>query len=155
MLSQILENNSPRDIAVLSFEKGDIINLSRITDSKGRSVSFTSEVSVWESGGKILKATVQSFKGLEANIVVLFMSKVAQINEKLRYVAESRAKYGLYIVEEDDNGGNQLTRKVWCVDEPQTLDGGGGDMQTMQGFGECCAMIDGIEVDDVHSAMAY
>ena len=44
--------------------------------------------------------------GLEANIVVLFMSKVAQINEKLRYVAESRAKYGLYIVEEDDNGGN-------------------------------------------------
>jgi hypothetical protein len=30
---------------------------------------------------------------------VLFMSNVAQINDKLKYVAESRAKYELYIVE--------------------------------------------------------
>ena len=98
-LSQILENNSPKDIVVLSFEKDDISKLSRFKDVKGRNVSFTTDVADWENGEKILKTTVQSFKGLEANIVVLFMSNVAQINDKLKYVAESRAKYELYIVE--------------------------------------------------------
>jgi superfamily I DNA and RNA helicase len=98
-LSQILENNSPKDIVVLSFEKDDISKLSRFKDVKGRNISFTTDVADWENGDKILKTTVQSFKGLEANIVVLFMSNLAQIKDKLKYVAESRAKYELYIVE--------------------------------------------------------
>ena len=98
-LCRLLIDNAPGDIAVLTFEKDAVLEFTRFIDSRGRNVSFTTNVSEWEGGNKILKATVQSFKGLEANIVLLFASDFEHANNQLKYVGESRAKYELYIVD--------------------------------------------------------
>lgn len=97
-LCRLLTDNAPGDIAVLTFEKDAVSELTRFIDSQGRNVSFTTNVSEWENGNKILKTTVQSFKGLEANVVLLFASNFEHANNQLKYVGESRAKYELYIV---------------------------------------------------------
>lgn len=57
----------------------------------------------WHDDKCILMETIQSFKGLEANCVVLIAPPMPWLSEdenmRLRYVGESRAKYELYIVQ--------------------------------------------------------
>lgn len=57
----------------------------------------------WREDKCILMETIQSFKGLEANCVVLIAPNMPWLSEeenmRLRYVGESRAKYELYIVQ--------------------------------------------------------
>lgn len=79
---------SPCDIAVLAPKRellpsGDDI--------------FTDKFDVWRGNCKVLRATIQSFKGLEANCVLFLGEK--QCSDELKYEAMSRAKYELYLVE--------------------------------------------------------
>ncbi len=96
-LSRLLERNSPADIAVLAYTKDDLNAILKFKDANGRTVDFVKDVEAWNRGSRVLKTTVQAFKGLEANIVILLCSNVSFVNDKLRYVGESRAKYELYL----------------------------------------------------------
>lgn len=53
----------------------------------------------WERGNGILKASIQGFKGLDADIVFLFGMDQARVEDELKYVGLSRAKWELYVVE--------------------------------------------------------
>ena len=58
---------------------------------------FRNDISKWLNGECILATTIQSFKGLESEIVFY----IASSNDvpEVQYVAESRAKYELYLVQ--------------------------------------------------------
>jgi superfamily I DNA and RNA helicase len=90
IIERLREKNhySPGDIVVLAPRKellptGDDI--------------FTDNLDVWWKNCKVLRATIQSFKGLDANCVIFLGSKMC--TDELKYEAMSRAKYELYIVE--------------------------------------------------------
>lgn len=53
----------------------------------------------WERGRGILKAAIQGFKGLDADIVFLFGIDEKKVDDELKYVGLSRAKWELYVVE--------------------------------------------------------
>ena len=103
LLSRLLERNSPTDIAVLAYTKDDLNAILKFKDANGRTVDFVKDVESWNKGSRILKTTVQAFKGLEANIVVLIGSNTFSdkdgVSRQLKYVGESRAKYELYLVD--------------------------------------------------------
>ena len=113
------EGRRPRDIAVLSdrvellerFKSAIADGMSKPIpirryneDAKGNRLSWKEGRKVlenWRNDKCILKETIQSFKGLEANCVVLLLaenSHDSKENTMNRYVGESRAKYELYIV---------------------------------------------------------
>ena len=99
VLCKLLETNAPSSVALLSASNQAYETITNFTDANGRSVRFTDDVNVWLRGSRILKTTIQAFKGLEADIVLLFGTTSESCSDKLRYVGESRAKYQLYIVE--------------------------------------------------------
>lgn len=82
------KNYQPSDIAVLT-PKLDLL-------PPGEDI-FTDDLEIWRNNCKVLRTTVQSFKGLEANCVI-FVGE-SQCVDELKYVGLSRAKYELYIVE--------------------------------------------------------
>lgn len=110
----------PRDIVVLS-DRNEMLNslINEPLSYAGSTIPFkryqckkNGEPLSWNEGkrqlGKwredkcVLVETIQSFKGLEANCVVLVIAgnlPSQDENDKLRYVGESRAKYELYIVD--------------------------------------------------------
>ena len=51
---------------------------------------------------KVLVETAKRFKGLESNIIFLWILDSTQINEKLLYVSISRARFRLFIVGDED-----------------------------------------------------
>ena len=57
------------------------------------------ELKKWEKKGVTL-STIQSFKGLENTIVILFGFKdiISEFSQKLLYIGISRAKQRLYLV---------------------------------------------------------
>ena len=97
----LTEGIRPHSIAVLAYRKKTIDGLQ---SDEARDVRFTEKFRFWNKrNGNVLKATVQSFKGLEADVVIVADS-VPELPEltdtdrdHLRYVAESRAKYRLYL----------------------------------------------------------
>ena len=89
------EGIQPYDIAVLAYNTD---TLSAIKSDAPKGIYFTDKLTEWDKQ-KILRATVQSFKGLEANVVIIADAPAldGNKNNKLNYVGESRAKYRLYI----------------------------------------------------------
>ena len=110
----------PRDIVVLS-DRNDLLNelINESLSYAGSTIQFkryqcqkNGESLPWKEGKKmlgkwkddkcVLAETIQSFKGLEANCVVLVLAgnlPSQDENDRLRYVGESRAKYELYIID--------------------------------------------------------
>lgn len=87
----------PKDIAVLSADKENIKLLKAVHNSaSSKPVSVSDNLERWWSNEVILKQTVRRFKGLESPIVIFIPSKGD--DDVIRYVAESRAKYELYIL---------------------------------------------------------
>ena len=86
------------DIAVLCYDQDALAGIANRTED---GICFTSNFGGWNEK-KILKTTVRSFKGLEANVIIVADAdhmpplEEAELNH-LRYVCESRAKYRLYL----------------------------------------------------------
>ena len=86
----------PKDIAVLSADEGNLPSLKAIHNAvTAKPVPISSNLERWWSNEVILKQTVRKFKGLESPIVIFVPSEGD--TDAIRYVAESRAKYELYI----------------------------------------------------------
>lgn len=120
MVEELLsQGRRPRDIVVLSDRKESLKDcLARQVQYAGGTIEFKQyqrdkdgNPLKWEDGKRVLRKwredkcilaeTIQSFKGLEANCVILLLSENLQNqdeNDKVRYVGESRAKYELYIM---------------------------------------------------------
>ena len=90
------EGIQANDIAVLAYNTDTLKSLNSHTQKR---IYFTDKLTEWNEN-KILKTTVQSFKGLEANVIIIAdtpsVSDKIKVNQ-LNYVGESRAKYRLYI----------------------------------------------------------
>ena len=109
----------PRDIVVLS-DRNELLNelINESLSYAGSTVQFKryqcqkngdplpwkdgkQQLAKWRDDRCVLVETIQSFKGLEANCVVLAIAgdlPNQDENDKLRYVGESRAKFELYII---------------------------------------------------------
>ena len=96
----------PANIVLLSIG-GAAISIESVNYKGKMSIPVTRDIRRWRNGDVILKTTVESFKGLDSDIVILFGD--VPLDEKCRedrkeqrkrdrYVGESRAKYELYIV---------------------------------------------------------
>ncbi len=88
------ENISPSDIA--------IIVLNNFTDAE-ELLRTTRNKKLWAfkeftPKDKVLVETAARFKGLEANIIFLWLLNPISINEKLLYVSISRARFRLWVV---------------------------------------------------------
>ena len=81
----------------MAADKKLLEGMGKVVDRDGINVYFRSDISKWLNRECILATTVQAFKGLEAEIV--FYIKNASDATEIQYVAESRAKYELYIVD--------------------------------------------------------
>ena len=110
----------PRDIVVLS-DRNDLLNelINETFNYAERTIPFKryqckkngdplpwkegkQQLAKWREDKCVLVETIQSFKGLEANCVVLVITGTLanqDENDKLRYVGESRAKFELYIID--------------------------------------------------------
>ncbi len=98
LLKILSEGRRPCDIAVLCANRIQVDDLpDSISGNDGKPTKLTENISTWRKGNRILKTTVNSFKGLEAPIVVFCEGGLDDMSED-RYVGESRAKYELYIV---------------------------------------------------------
>ena len=100
ILRDLLErrHHGKQDIAILSNARNLLP-----TDAQ----LFTSDISRWYQGERILATTIHAFKGLEANCVFLLLQDIGQPNyTELEYIGRSRAKYLLYVLrytpQEDD-----------------------------------------------------
>ena len=90
------EQVSPERIAILSPYR--YTNL-KSTWSNGLKTFVVNEEVATPIKGQIAIATIQSFKGLESDIVILVgITKQSANNKELLYVGASRAKVGLYIL---------------------------------------------------------
>lgn len=86
----------PKDIAVLSADEDNLQSLKAVHNAvSAKPVPISSNLERWWSNEVILKQTVRKFKGLESPIVIFIPSE--EDTDAIRYVAESRAKYELYI----------------------------------------------------------
>ena len=122
-LARILEDHRrPCDIAVLYHADKQLAFVpNAVPDSTGHNVKLTDSIETWRKGKKILKESVESFKGLESPIVVFLEDGLGEMDE-LRYVGESRAKYELYIVSgknTDKTTEPGTAAPVSGTDEPQ------------------------------------
>ena len=90
------EGRRNREIVILSANKQSLDGLGRVVDRNGKNVYLRNDISKWLNGECILATTIQSFKGLESEIVVYIASD--HDAPEVQYVAESRAKYELYLV---------------------------------------------------------
>lgn len=102
------KGRQPKNIALLSIGGANINQFSAIPNGNGTTYPISDNLNNWYDDQCILKTSVEGFKGLDADIVFLFGDKSLPKNnslhdqrEKDRYVGESRAKYELYIVEEE------------------------------------------------------
>lgn len=102
------KGRQPKNIALLSIGGANINQFSAIPNGNGTTYQISDNLNNWYDDQCILKTSVEGFKGLDADIVFLFGDKSLPKNnslhdqrEKDRYVGESRAKYELYIVEEE------------------------------------------------------
>ena len=99
------DNRDPRDIVILSCRVESLRNIEGIVSGTTCKIIQTDAEKITKDRGRsgvVVAATVQSFKGLESPIVILVMGEQGNATndewDRLRYVAESRAKYELYIV---------------------------------------------------------
>ena len=99
------EGRNNREIIILSADKQLLDGFVKVIGRDGMNVYFRNDISKWLNRECILATTVQAFKGLEAEIVFY----IASNNDvpEVRYVAESRAKYELYIVECSEDSENK------------------------------------------------
>ena len=114
--SLLAQGRYPSEIAILTDGKIDRIAVSSAANPNGTPnpvpIKSYNAANSWNDGKRILaqwraskcilKETIQSFKGLEANCLILVPSANIPDEEtknRLRYVGESRAKYELYIVD--------------------------------------------------------
>lgn len=107
-LSQVLGHAGMNQIVFLTSRWELIRPYRDWVDSQGHLICFVGGADAkptwmclpeWERGDGILKATVQGFKGLDADIVFLFGIDQTNVADEVKYVGLSRAKYELYIVE--------------------------------------------------------
>lgn len=107
-VSEVLGHASMNQIAFLTSRWNLLDPYRNWQDSQGHLIRFVGGndgrqtwecLPEWERGNGILKATIQGFKGLDADIVFLFGMDQARVEDELKYVGLSRAKYELYIVE--------------------------------------------------------
>ncbi len=105
-LSEVLEHAGPHQIAFLSSQWDLLASFQNRPDAQGRQIRFVGDpdhsweaIPKWERGEGILKATIQGFKGLDADVVFLFGINDKDVKNELKYVGLSRAKYELYVVE--------------------------------------------------------
>ena len=119
VLEELLTERKPSQIAVL-FNSEEVmpdlrevrspagpVELVRYNSDRGGNRRSLKDVKKylrkWHEDKCILMETIQSFKGLEANCVVLIAPNMPWLSEeenmRLRYVGESRAKFQLYIVQ--------------------------------------------------------
>ena len=96
----------PANIALLSIG-GAAISIESVNYKGKKSIPVTDDIRRWRNNEVILKTTVESFKGLDSDIVILFgdvpldekdPEDRKEQRKRDRYVGESRAKYELYIV---------------------------------------------------------
>jgi len=91
----------PSQVAVLapSSEKGDC-------PDKFGSVPMTAKFDEWRKDEGVLLSSAKSFKGLEADAVVILCNPPEQEDELMeQYVARSRAKHVLVVIEVEESGG--------------------------------------------------
>lgn len=89
--SQVL----PRQLALIGPATYEISSLSRFRDVEG--IPFVSDAAAWRRGEGILVTTARAFKGLEADVVLLYdlSGFSTQFNKTDLYVAWTRAKHRL------------------------------------------------------------
>lgn len=119
LLSKYLQDGTRRysDIAILACSTNSLNQLPRkIQLGENKSVSITDTFGDWIDNKTVYKSTIHSFKGLEANCIILIddfnlitPSEQSELRERfgdvqvddqkefLRYVGESRAKFKLII----------------------------------------------------------
>ena len=104
-LSEVLEHAGMNQIVFLTSKWDLIMTYQNWKDGQGHLVRFVGgpnaweSIPAWEKGTGILKTTVQGFKGLDADIVFLFGIDEKKVDDELKYVGLSRAKWELYVVE--------------------------------------------------------
>ena len=85
-----------REIVILAADKNLLDGLVKVVGREGTNVYIKNDITKWFDGNCILATTVQSFKGLESEIVFYIVSNNDEA--EVQYVSESRAKYELYLV---------------------------------------------------------
>jgi superfamily I DNA/RNA helicase len=82
-----------------SSEKGDC-------PDKFGSVPMTAKFDEWRKDEGVLLSSAKSFKGLEADAVVILCTPPEEEDELMeQYVARSRAKHVLVVIEVEESGG--------------------------------------------------
>lgn len=96
----ISDGKAKHQIALLAFHEETLKSFKRLECADGSRIVFSCGFREWRSNEVILKTSVQSFKGLEADCIVLIDDLELDENDgkKLRYVAKSRAKYELIVI---------------------------------------------------------
>lgn len=94
------DGKSKRQVAVLAFHEASLAKLKSCVCKDGSRVVLGPELSKWRANATVLKSSVQGFKGLESDSVILIddLEYDGENADKLRYVAKSRAKYELIVV---------------------------------------------------------
>lgn len=90
----------PSQLAILSHRKLERSCFNGIPRVAG--IQITSNLSDWKNGNGVLFSTFAAFKGLEADAIILLSSRLSPPSHSDVYVASSRAKHLLGIVETID-----------------------------------------------------
>ncbi|MFQ6180342.1 DNA/RNA helicase domain-containing protein [Sinorhizobium meliloti] len=103
---------APKQIAVLSPVQRQNSPLSHVAAVDG--VPFTSDAATWRANGGILWSTARSFKGLEADVIVLSgfagLSDLFTVSDL--YVALTRARSHLVVIPRDRNVRQTLDHAI-------------------------------------------
>jgi hypothetical protein len=90
----------PNRLAILSYRKLERSCFAGVPRVAG--LPITSDLNEWKKGNGVLFSTFAAFKGLEADAVVLLTSRLAPPSASDYYVASSRAKHLLGVIETVD-----------------------------------------------------
>jgi len=88
------EGINPKDIAIIIMDNFDEAE-KLLSNTRNKKLWAFKEFS---PKSKVLVETAKRFKGLEANIIFLWILDSSQMNEKLLYISISRARFRLWIV---------------------------------------------------------
>ncbi len=95
---------TPERLAILgpvSIENSCLANTNRVGG-----MTIVSELETWRSGDGVLYSTIHSFKGLESDAIILLSDSTRGFGSTFgRYIASSRAKHLLGVVEIDSTAG--------------------------------------------------
>jgi hypothetical protein len=93
----------PSQVAILSPNKKERSSLSDLNETRG--IKITEDINSWRDGNGVLFSTVKSFKGLEADAVILIDIPEGDstfFKQSDHYVACSRAKHLLVVIHKED-----------------------------------------------------